>query len=303
MSIDQIFKKYPKIEIELLLAHVLKKPKEFVFLHPEYTLPAYQLKRLQALINRRLKGEPLAYLLGYKDFFGLRFRVNKHVLIPRPETEWMVEKTLDLRLNLPVRQAGINDLSKQINILDVGTGSGCIAISVAKNINSKNLNIIASDISKKALAVARRNATTLLPKKFFHTSKYGRKIQFLQSDLFENIEPESKFDVIVANLPYVPMKHMQRFVLKQKPAGPNDPYAGMRFEPPFALTDGTSLGLIYQRFLSQAPNFLKPNGIVLLEIDPSLRKNIKAWTNRYLPGKKISFHRDFNRRCRFAEIF
>jgi release factor glutamine methyltransferase len=208
----------------------------------------------------------------------------------------MVEKTLDLRFK-------INDLSKQINILDIGTGSGCIAISVAKNINSKNLNIIASDISKKALAVARRNATTLLPKKFFHTSKYGRKIQFLQSDLFENIEPESKFDVIVANLPYVPMKHMQRFVLKQKPAGPNDPYAGMRFEPPFALTDGTSLGLIYQRFLSQAPNFLKPNGIVLLEIDPSLRKNIKAWTNRYLPGKKISFHRDFNRRCRFAEIF
>lgn len=92
MSIGEFLKKYPKIETELLLAHVLRKPKEFVFINGNYKLTRIQADKLSQMIKRRMRGEPIAYLLGYKDFYGLRFKVNKDVLIPRPETEWVVEK-------------------------------------------------------------------------------------------------------------------------------------------------------------------------------------------------------------------
>src|SRR5207245_2413791 len=109
------------IEIELLLSHILGKSKEFLFVRPQNKLTAGQSSALLKLISRRQKGEPVAYLLGYKDFAGLRFKVNKDVLIPRPESEWLVERVKRLEL-------------RGKKILDMGTGSGCIAISIAKKL-------------------------------------------------------------------------------------------------------------------------------------------------------------------------
>src|ERR1051326_2631101 len=216
MIIKDLLKKYYKVEIELelLLAHVLKKPKEFLYLNPSFKLTIKQLSNLAKLVNRRLKGEPVAYILGYKDFYGLRFKVNRHVLIPRPETEWVVEKISNIQLPISKRP---------IRILDLGTGSGAIIISIAKILTSPNPSLekegdgpilplrpghpfiawrkwggfkggasggyefIASDISKKALAVAKQNAKI-----------HKAKIKFVHSDMLENIRMSP--DIIIANL-------------------------------------------------------------------------------------------------------
>src|SRR3989344_9539144 len=152
MTVGGALKKYHNIEIDLLLAFVLKKSREFLYLWPNHRLTQKQTNRLTRMVQRRIKGEPMAYILGYKDFMGHRFAVNKDVLIPRPETEEIVERILN-------KELGIRN-KKSIRILDVGTGSGCIAISLAKELSIKNyeVSITASDISEKALVVARQSA-------------------------------------------------------------------------------------------------------------------------------------------------
>lgn len=274
MIIKETLKKYHKIEIELLLAHVLKKPKEFLFLHPEFILTSKHLNILTSLVKRRLKGEPMAYILGYKDFYGLRFKVNRNVLIPRPETEWMADKAIERFEDLKIEK-----LKKQIKILDLGTGSGCIIISLAKALSAKHLALstkfYASDISKKALGVARSNA-----------KKHRAGIKFIQSNLFDGIK--SKFDVIIANLPYVPKKDYE---------------AGIRnlgWEPKTALTDGTNLFKIYHKFFRQLPHHIAPNAVVLLEIDPKAKPYLIKWAKKYLPRGDMRFYRDFNGLWRYA---
>ena len=173
MAIKDCLKIYSEIEIELLLEHVLRKPKEFIFLHPEFKLTMRQLNNLTQLAKRRLKGEPMAYILGYKDFYGLRFKVNKSVLVPRPETELLVNHIVRACREQVFSTRFVR--SKNIKMLDLGTGSGCIAISLAKkfkDLKIENFKIIASDISKQALAVAKQNAKDILGFKYFNTLKY-----------------------------------------------------------------------------------------------------------------------------------
>lgn len=252
MTIKDTLKKYQNIETEILLGHVLKKSKEFLYTHPEKKLTALELKKFKTLTKRRLKGEPIAYILGYKDFYGLRFKVNKNVLIPRPETEWLVEKAL---------------IQKNKNrILDIGTGSGCIAIAIKKH--SKTSKVTASDISFKALAVAKANARNQTV-----------KIKFIKSNLFSNLK--GKFDMIIANLPYVPTSDYKK--LK----------SNLKYEPKLAITDGTNTAEIYKRFLKDVKNHLSPKGLVLLEIDPS--------TKKYLP-KQALIYKDIAGLPRYAEI-
>ena len=199
MTLKEALVKYHNFEIELLLAHVLGKPKEFVFLHPEYKLSNYQVLKLSSMVRRRQKGEPIAYILGYKDFMGLRFKVNKSVLIPRPETEWILEhlshgvipalweeslqgkkKILRPAFLKPKKGETQNDACI-VRILDVGTGSGCIAVAIAHQCKVKSVKykvqITASDISPAALKIAKENAR-----------RHKTSVKFVLSDLLQNIK-------------------------------------------------------------------------------------------------------------------
>ena len=158
MTISQLIKKYSKPyqstyflkEAEILISHVIKKSREFVIAHPEKKLSEKQIKEINKLIRRLLKSEPLAYILGYKNFYNFNFIVNKNVLIPRPETELIVDKVLALLRN--------KLCNKKITCIDIGTGTGCIPISVVKGLlqkpktyNSKFVTFYATDISYNIL--------------------------------------------------------------------------------------------------------------------------------------------------------
>jgi len=285
MTIKQVLLKYHQIEIDLLLSNILGKTREFLYMNPETKLTIKQLNNLTKLIKRRLKGEPIAYILGYKDFYGLRFKVNRNVLIPRPETEVLVEKVLQLLLPERSRRLRVADLTlrqaqgSKLRILDVGTGSGCIAISLSKNlkVKGKKIEIVASDISKKALSIAEYNA-----------KKHKVKIDFIKSDLLSNVKFNP--DIVVANLPYVPRRIY------------NLKFKNLKFEPKVALVDAKKDSDIYQRFLKQVVALPSLPKTVFLEIDPSQKLFLLQIVKKYLPKADIKFSKDFNSLWRFLEI-
>lgn len=180
------------LDAELLLVHVFNKGREFLFAHPEKTLTIHQVKKYKSYIKRRVKREPVAYILGYKEFFGLDFIVDKNVLIPRPETEVLVEQAL-------------KDI-KGCTVVDVGTGSGAIVVALAKN--QPEADFVAIDVSQKALSIAKRNA-----------KRHKVKVKFIKSDLLDFKIKNSKV-VIVANLPYGysgEYKNLQPEITKYEP--------------------------------------------------------------------------------------
>lgn len=225
----------PALDTEILLSHVLKKDRAFLFTYPEKKLTHSQEKKFKNLIVRRKKHEPVAYIVGYKEFYGLAFFVNHDVLIPRPETEKLVEKVI----------AHLKTKSCQLktSICDLGTGSGCLAIALAKNL--PNIQIWATDISRSALKIAKINA------KMHRVSKH---IKFVCSDLFSKIPQKIKFDVIVANLPYLSQKQYKVAQLEIK-----------KYEPQLALVGGKTGMEIYKKLLSQSKNHLKKGGKIFLE--------------------------------------
>jgi release factor glutamine methyltransferase len=172
-------------DAELLLAHTLHQPRTWLIAHPEAELTPSQREAFEVLIDRRAAGEPLQYLIGTQEFFGFDFRVTPAVLIPRPETEHLVEAVL----------AWSQTQIKPLRLLDIGTGSGAIAIALAAH--QPSAEIVATDISPMALAVARDNALRL---------GFAGRIRFAESDLFPSLGPgEDYFDAIVSNPPYIPL--------------------------------------------------------------------------------------------------
>ncbi|MCL5666661.1 MAG: peptide chain release factor N(5)-glutamine methyltransferase [Patescibacteria group bacterium] len=294
MKVKEALKKYHAIEIELLLEKVLGKSKEFIFLHPEKKLSSYQVSSLSRLIKRRQKGEPIAYILGYKDFYGLRFKVNRNVLIPRPETEMAVGLAIE-RL--------IERLGKPIKILDVGTGSGCIIISLAKALSARGHlalrkvspcgEFYGSDISTKALKIAKQNAKTILGK-YSNTTGYESicaKIKFIQSDLLANIKfnPE----IIIANLPYGWTGWENNTSEETK---------GLKFEPKSALFTKDH-GLYHiRRLLKQVAEKKQKPRLMFLEFDPRQKQELEKLIKKHLPEGDIRFYRDFNGFWRYVEI-
>ncbi len=184
----------PALDAELLLAQTLRKDRAWIFAHPEQHISRTAGQHFSKLIKRRAKREPMAYIVGHKEFYGLDFLVNRQVLIPRPETEVLVEQALEEIRKWKIENSGCV-------IVDVGTGSGAIAVALATGLRIKKeeLIIFAIDNSRAALNVARRNA-----------KRHGveRKIKFLQGNLLEPLKHDStktlEHFVIVANLPYLP---------------------------------------------------------------------------------------------------
>lgn len=267
-----------RLEAEILLAHVLKKDRTFFHTHPDYQLPTTHYKLFQQMVKRRKRHEPIAYIIGNKEFFGLPFFVDQRVLIPRPESELLVELALQAKPDL---------------VWDVGTGSGAIAISIAKKI--PRAQVLATDISTAALALARKNAKHLK----------AHNITFLKADLLDssvrrflsrfcstyNLQPTNYKLIITANLPYLPDA--------DKPL--LDPDV-VKYEPPSALFDGSSGLEIIEKFLKQISAANLKFAHIFLEIDPRQTKKLRAFTKSLFPKTKIKFYRDLAGRNRIMEI-
>lgn len=213
-------------EAKLLLRHVLDVAASEIAAHPERMLDESQSSRYAELVARRMAGEPVAYLVGYREFFGRDFRVTPAVLVPRPETELLVETAL-----AKVSRRGTPRL------LDLGAGSGCVAITLALELGCP---VAAVDVSRDALAVARGNAERL-----------GAQVTFIESDWFANVV--GRFDLIVGNPPYV---------------AEGDPHLSegdLRFEPMPALASGADGLDAIRRIVADAPCHLNPGGWLFLE--------------------------------------
>lgn len=321
MTIKEAVKKYQTVEIDLLLSHLLGKSREFLLMNPEVILLSYHVNILTKLVKRRLKGEPIAYIIGYKDFMGLRFKVNKNVLVPRPETEGLVERVYQVCKVFQVRgvipsaaEESLNghNISKvkgslhspsdafglgrdgKVKILDVGTGSGCIAIALAKLlptiIHNSRFIIHASDLSPAALAVAKQNAKI-----------HKVKIQFKHSNILQNIG--MNFDIIIANLPYLPSEaSAKEGGWKAWKNNTTAATIGLKFEPQNALfTEEKGLKLIRQLLEQIAARKNQPK-LIYLEFDPRQKAELQKLIKKILPKSKAIFHKDLNNLWRFVEM-
>jgi release factor glutamine methyltransferase len=247
---------------ELLLLHVTGRDRTWLYAHPEEVLSPENAERYFSLIRRRADGEPTQHLTGEQEFWGLEFEVTPDVLIPRPETEHLIEVALDrlavreVRAGRPTQFAGAG-----LSIADIGTGSGCIAISLARELPAAK--IYATDISKAALDMAKRNAARL---------GFADRIRFLESDLLEAFQPKSLgaqnaaprtdarhspllLDLIISNPPYVGLREAESLPIEVRD-----------HEPRVALYGGEEGYELYGALVPQAARFLKPGGLLILEL-------------------------------------
>lgn len=260
----------PRLDAQLLLAHVLDRDRTWLFAHHDYALSAEQAEAYTELVARRIRREPVAYLIGRKEFYGLDFVVDERVLIPRPETEMLVD------LLLAHIQA---DPKRTFVIADVGTGSGAIAVTTA--VHAANTHIYALDISADALAVAQENGRRLAP---------DARLEFVRSDLLAAL-PEPA-DVIVANLPYVTDAEYTDLEPEVR-----------EYEPQLALTAGDKGLDVIQRLLAQVREHLKPNGVVLLEIGHNQGEAVKRLAEQMRPKPSfVGLRRDYSGHVRMVTI-
>jgi release factor glutamine methyltransferase len=223
----------------VLLGHVLAWDRVHLLTRAGEQIDESAYSTFLDLIARRARGEPLQYLTGHQEFYGLDFKVTPAVLIPRPETEFLVERIIEIGSNWGSPGGPL--------IVDIGTGSGCIAISLA--VNLPRAEIIATDISGEALEVARLNA------EHYHVSP---RIEFIEGDLFVAIEGkglEGSVDVVACNPPYVPAAHPETIQREVRD-----------WEPPVALFGGEQGLDFYRRLLADAPAYVRPGGFLVCEI-------------------------------------
>jgi release factor glutamine methyltransferase len=259
----------PKLVARVLLAHTLGAPRANVVAYsPQQPLQSHQLDAYRGLVARCAAGEPMAYIVGHTEFYRLDFLTDRRALIPRPETEHLVE----LALKKP-QMANAKSL-----IVEVGTGSGCVVVSLA--VKLPELRLIATDISAEALALAHENAKR---------HKVSSRIQFLRGDLLAPVP--ARAEGVVANLPYVTTTEWQSLPIHIR-----------EHEPRIAL-DGGPDGLdLFRRLFSQAPRYVKPNGWLLLEIGATQGQAVSALARQAFPLAAVNLHRDYAGLTRVVEI-
>ena len=222
-----------RLTAELVLAHVLSVEREHLYAHDDRVLNEQELQMLEDRLYDRISGVPLQYIVGRQEFYGRYFRVNPSVLIPRPETEYIIEAVLDIQ--------GTRGLPPSpLSMIDVGTGSGCIAVTLALEL--PGTQVFAGDVSFEALLVARENAATL-----------GAPVRFVCMDVLDAIQ--TRFDFIVSNPPYVRRSELSRL---QREVREHEPHVAL-FSPEDELA-------IYRRLIVGAEEMLKSGGHVIMEV-------------------------------------
>lgn len=232
-----------RLEAEILLSSALSCRRIELYTGFDSEPTESQRTLFREYVKRRAGGEPVAYLVGHKEFFSLSFEVNRSTLIPRPETEQLVLESLDW---VKIRENSKNTEKKLISICDVGTGSGAIAVAIAKN--TQNTQITATDISSEALRIAKKNA---------EKHEVSDRVEFIESDLLENVQ--GLFELIVSNPPYVSREEYEQLDGDVKD-----------FEPRGALLAGETGREIIEKLLPQALCKLLPGGKILIELSPMI---------------------------------
>ncbi len=236
LRLDQAGVPSAPLAAELLLMHVLSRDRAWLYAHPENQLNAAQADAFLALTNKRAAGTPTQYLTGHQEFWGLDFEVTPDVLIPRPETEHVVEVAL--------ARVGESRRGESLRVADVGTGSGCLAVTLAKEL--PNAEIFATDISSAAIAVASRNA-----------ARHGlaNRISFAECNLLEGVREHAPFNIIVSNPPYISRNAAQSLPIEVR-----------EHEPEIALFAGDDGLKIYAPLIAQAATHLPEGGLLVLEL-------------------------------------
>jgi release factor glutamine methyltransferase len=261
------------LDAQVLLGHVLERPRSWIMAHPEFDLGQDQERVLRDFLNRLKTGEPLPYVLGHREFYGLDFIVSPDVLIPRPETELLVEQALGWLCSHPQSRRAV----------DVGTGSACSAVTLASLV--PDLMVLATDISPAALEIARRNALK---------HDVAERVGFVKADLldirdsFDEAEV-STFDLICANLPYIPTQRLETLIIFGK-------------EPSQGLDGGVDGLDLIRRLIAQAPAALAPEGLLMLEIDDTQGEIALSLAQTAFPEARASLLSDLAGRDRLIKV-
>ncbi len=272
ITLGQMKTKSNMLDFDLLKAHAIKKPKEFLYSHPQYRLSVWEKLKLKYFVFLRQRGYSVATITKHKEFYGLDFFVNKNVLIPRPDTELMASEAI----------AEIKKSIGEITLIDVGTGSGCIPISILTTLKHAPIKTLATDISCAALRVAKKNART-----------HNVNIEFFHGNLLEPVEHKiinhkSKI-IITANLPYLTEQQFQTEPSIQR-------------EPKIALVAKNNGLALYEELLQQIKTF-GLNTITFFEIDPSQTEAIAKIIKQYLPNANVDIKKDLGGLDRLVKIF
>ncbi len=262
----------PDLDGQVLLANVLDRPRTWILSHSDSLLDPEAISTLEPLLRRLEQGEPLPYVLGHQEFFGLDFQITPDVLIPRPETELLVERAI----------AWLQAAADRRTVADVGTGSGCIAVCLAVNV--PGTRILATDISRPALTVALHNA---------RRHEVAGQIDLLECDILpshiDGLSTDHHFDLVCANLPYIPTATLQ-----------NLPIYG--HEPALAL-DGGRDGLDpFRKLFGMVTDWMTPGGRILLEIEATRGAAVLSLAYDAFAASSIHLHRDLAGLDRLLEI-
>jgi release factor glutamine methyltransferase len=257
------------LDAELLVADALQMDRLGLYLDFDRPLAPLELERVREHVERRRAYEPVAYLLGHREFYGRSFEVNSFVLVPRPETELLVERVLALISS-----------EEDATILDIGTGSGAIAVTLAAE--RPSLIVDATDISPSAIQVAQRNA---------HHHGVGDRVRFLETDLFPTTRNDKPYDVIVSNPPYIRESEIE--TLQPDVA---------KHEPHVALNGGSDGLDVFRRIAEKCAGFLGPRGAIVLEVGAGQAESVSKLFFQAFPASSVQIHRDLARIERVVEI-
>jgi release factor glutamine methyltransferase len=257
-------------EARLLLGKILARSKEWLVSHPETLIADAAVEAFDSLVDRRADGYPLPYLLGEWEFYGRMFAVDEAVLIPRPETELLIEHALDW--------AQLRNLANPLRILDVGTGSGCIAATLGAELPGST--VLATDVSRAALEIARANLER-------HRLA---NVQLSRSDLLASVRPPAGgFDLVCANLPYIPTAELARLPVAE-------------FEPRLALDGGPDGLALIRRLLADLPDAVAAGGLILLEIEESQGSAVTRLARAGFPSAGVELIRDLSDNDRLVAV-
>ena len=287
----------PSLDAQVLLAHITGKPRTWLLAHPEALLSPHEFQQIEEALQKLEAGFPLPYLLGEREFFGLKFKVTPDTLIPRPETELLVETALAWLKQLPSpTERGTK--GEGIYAADIGTGTGCIAVSLAAH--CPELHVVATDLCPAALAVAQHNAEihyvsdriTFLEADLLSFHSFGQRLKIAAQDRSSVIHyplPITNYTLITANLPYIPTATLYTLEV-------------YRHEPTLALDGGLDGLALIRPLLFQAATCLAPGGLVLLEIEATQGKAAQELARQHFPQAHIEIRPDLARHDRLLVI-